>query len=265
MVEPQKFILVRYHRNNFNNVSLKYKAKWTIDNPAKSLTRWNNIQDKLFTNQIWQLQHFYPNCKIHLVTNDHELFHKDCTNHLVDGESNLILKLNVFGLLTEPAVYLDLDLLHLRPLTPEVLPKCIFNLYDCYSPEKSYFRPDIFPKILSQPLDIKPPIVQYLSHIIWINEPSKKISDAMLELHWKHFADKERMLYVGRSADGDELALSVYIKQHNLKMILNPNVGANRKQFTRIPSNEKIFMLHYTGTMQKALCIKEFQMRQSLL
>lgn len=179
-------------------ILIKYKSK---TNPA--------LQEKLFWLMTRQLRIFYPQAKINVLTDevgaDPRLIY-----HVNPIENNHMSKLQLFGLLDRPAMYLDCDLLIVRPFQTDELPLSLpFHVY------RTVTQPNW--KILPQ--------FDYPHHnngVIWIPRPSQKLTKELIDLKEKHFADKK--LYL----NNDEFVTNRYIHDMGWKMNLGTSVNIFR-------------------------------------
>lgn len=241
------FILTRYTRDTFDNAPLSEKHNVESLNMAD----WDNVQEILFKQQIKQLNKFYPNCNIHVITNNSNLkSNNNFTAHLVDWKSSHLCKLFAYGLLKEPAMYMDNDILMNRKFEEKHLP--IDNPFNFYMKSLIY---DV-QKLSSEKLPVEMDH-HFNGGIIWIPNPSVEMRDEMINLHQKYFSDRQKIMDCGRWADSDELPATLYAIKNKMKMKLSDEVSVQRKTVDLIRQYQTI---HYTGLdiETKRLCVKEY-------
>lgn len=197
------FILVRYlgSDHKYHKANEKYR-------------------DKLFVLTVLQLTKFHPNAKIHVITNTRS---ETCGNtiyhHVPDLPLDNRAKFLVFGLLDEPAMYVDDDLLFHRPFaeahTPNGSP---FNCYKVW--ERMSFQ-----AVSKVELKIKEGD-RYNNGVVWIPKPSKDIVKEMQHYQNDFFDTREKTIALGMGFPSSEYAMSYYVAAHALKMKLDKDVNA---------------------------------------
>lgn len=178
----KNFILTRYTRDNFDNAPLSEKNKIEKLN----MNDWDHVQELLFKQQIKQLKKIYPNCSIHVITNNPEIkSYKNINVHLIECNSNHLCKLFAYGLLKEPSMYIDNDIIINKKFEEKHLP--FENPFNFYMKSMPYNVQDLSPKKLPVLMDH-----HYNGGIIWIPKPSSEIRDEIIELHKKYFSDRQK-------------------------------------------------------------------------
>lgn len=246
----KNFILIRYKRRGWDNMPQYIHEKYAKMN----MDEWDEVQENLLKQQIQQIKNFYPKCNIHLITNDKSRIDSSLIIHYFpEMQSNHVSKLKIYGLINEPAMYLDNDIIINKRWNEEQLfTKNEMNLYGI---SKSYdvqsLACDKLPAQMNQ---------HYQGGVIWIKSPSKKLSDELFEIHEKYFSDKQKIKNQGRWADSDELPISLYAKKNKIEMKLDSTISVNRVTLNK--SELKNYQsIHYTGIdiEVKKLCLKEYK------
>lgn len=219
---------------------------WRPDLKKRDLNEYNIIQIKLFDQLKDQLKKIYPDSFLHVITNEKN--HKNEKNiyyHFYDFESSHILKLNMYGLINEPAMYIDSDIIILNKFKEE----------DLYTNNNfTYFNKsgNDFKHLSKKPLPCEANIL-YNAGLVWIPKPSKKITEKMYNIHYEYFEDKNNFLI------SDENASSLYVFLNNIKIDLNFNMNVPRC-FAEMNLKSKQ-SIHYTGydNKWKYLCLQEYK------
>jgi len=208
------FILVNYKHNFYQNNLLKYYQ----------------MTEQRHKFMLKQIDRLYDHYHIHVITNlnNTDEANVNITYHrILDLECNNYSKLRVFGLLTEPAMYVDNDILLTRRFAQEELVcDTPFNIFTEYN------KPNLLPKKLRS-------YTHYNTGIIWIPRPDKEISKELL------YMKKEFDIHDNGWVN-DEYPISYFIKDNNLKMSTIDAVNEYREEI----SFNQIFdfqSIHYTG------------------
>ena len=250
----RNFILTRYLRETWdNNPHHMNKACGNMD-----MQKWHEVQEMLYKQQIKQLKYLYPKATIHVLTNDEKrLKEKDVTVHYKkDMPSCHLAKLNVYGLIDEPAMYIDNDIIIVRKWNQKELETdAPFNLYRKNSQEE-----------LQKWAKEKLPVDgngYFNAGIIWIKKPSKSLVETLQEYHEKYFSDREKIINLGGWADSDELPVTLYVydKKYQMKKFKTVGVGRNQIKFDEM---KKFQSVHYGGLSQKMKCINEYNLIKSM-
>lgn len=235
----KNFITTKYTRKELGYLKDFYPS---ADNTF--LDNWNNLHERLHRHLEYQLKYFYPESHLHIITNENKLNTKKKTYYKFDFDDNHLIKLFMYGLLSEPAMYLDSDIILFRKFTEEELPKeNDFNLYN-------YVNIDL-EKLISMklPISIKK---LYNAGIVYISNPNKSLVESLFEIKNKYFCSNSCHIT-------DETCVSFYVKEKNLNMIENDQVNVYKslcmKDFYKKQS------VHYTGfyMQQKLMFFDDFK------
>jgi hypothetical protein len=235
------FILIKYKKNNdFKN----YKNKNLYNNIDYKF--YLEIQSKLFDVMIKQINYFYPKSNIHIITNEKKQKEKNNeTFHYIDFKSNHICKFYIYGLLKEPAIYLDCDIILLYKFKKEHLKKN--NKFTLYSVSKDLDLQKI--SKLKIPKEVKK---LYNAGIVYIDKPDSDIVESMFEINKKYFSDEAFILSKNEHPNNDEYAVSLYMSLNNISPCLNNEVNVPRWSLEKLEL-ENIQTLHYTGVRAKKM------------
>ena len=242
------FILVHYRRDAFDNMpEYEKKANGNID-----MVAWADIHFRLLRQQIAQIRSMYPRAKIHLITSELNVPSNVICHWSPASPKNHICKLAIYDLLDEPAMYIDSDILLLRPFEEQHLTTT--NSFNTYRSHSTYD----FRKVASKELPFHIPC-QPNAGMVWIPKPSKALAQELYEIHSDYFNDKQRFLDNNYWADNDELALAFYIQKHQIKMNEFRDVSVPRS-WPNLGDIRQYHSIHYTGieTSWKKLCLVEY-------
>lgn len=241
----ENFILIKYRKDN-------YDAPSSVKHKLPSLDKWNELQDIIFETAISRLHLFYPDSTIHIITNetnkknsDKIIFHQD------DVPTNWSTKLLVYGLLDVPAMYLDTDILLLKPFEEKHLRTAApFNLYEMTSLRNL--------QMLSKKKLEFTCKGQFNCGMIWISRPSKAIVEELQRIKKEYFNNKDLIESKKLWFHNDEYTVTYFVKKYNMKMKFFPgvNVFRDRCQFEDISSFQSV---HYASIDGKKLFLKEYK------
>ncbi len=207
----------------------------------------------MFRTMLEQLHFFYPKANIHILTNEkHKDSGKLIYHYRPDLEDNHNAKLNLYGLIDRPAMYLDTDILivkhfnrkHLKTTAP-------FNIY-----QVSHTNRDL-QSLTAQPLEFKVR-QQYNCGMIWIARPSEQIVKELKDIKKQYFNNRRKIENAGAWFNNDEHPVSYFIKKYNLRMRLFSRVNAFRYTM-RCPDIFGMQSIHYTGVNNKEMFVKEYK------
>jgi len=220
-----------------NFIMVNYTNKYEKEN----LIKYYEDTKKRQALTIKRIRQVYNNAKIHIVTDSLDDINYDVNYHYMpEIEKNNYSKLLIFGLLKEPAIYLDNDVILLRKFTEEELPfDYPFNLYAKYQEEDTK-------KVLEQGLGEG--YHHYNTGVVWIPKPSKKITDELMLL-------RDRFNIYNNGWTNDEYPISFYVHAHGFKMFESEKVNRYRNLVSKISDEQSI---HYTGKEYKKLFLKEY-------
>ena len=97
------FILIHYCRDISKRAPISIKKEF--------IERWSDLQHVLLNRQIKRIRNLYPNAKIHILTNEKINFDSKVFIHCKNFNSDHTSKFLLFGLIDEPSIYLDSDLI----------------------------------------------------------------------------------------------------------------------------------------------------------
>ena len=181
---------------------------------------------------IEQIGRVYDDYKIHVITN----VDRPSTNRVIYHYSDMVepsnyAKLRMFGLLDEPAMYMDNDIILMRKFEDKHLKTDnAFNMFQEYDVALPKGMP---PWMLEYP--------HYNSGVVWIPKPDPEITKAMFQIV-KYFPVFESGWGV------DEFPMAYFIHSFGMKMNTFPEVDAYRKS-TKVPLTE-CQTIHYAGVKE---------------
>jgi len=220
-----------------NFIMVNYTKKYE----QESLIKYYEGTRKRLLLTIKRIRQLYNESKIHIITDSLEVAIDGVYWHYMpEIEKNNYAKLFIFGLLNEPAVYLDNDVILLRRFKKEELPlDSPFNLYTQYKEEDKK-------RVLEHGLGVN--YNHYNTGVVWIPNPSRKITDELILL-------KDRFDIYNNGWTNDEYPISFYVHVHNLKMIESEKVNKYRSLVSKISNEQSI---HYTGKEWKKIFFNEY-------
>jgi hypothetical protein len=182
----ENFILVRYDKKELN----------IADKLCTQLSpRRFEIQRYLYAGCLKQIKKFYPKATIHVLTNKADSTPGVIYHVMETLPTNNLSKLQIFGLLEKPAMFIDCDVEICKLFEPHHLPTNIpFNVYKTYNDAKITFYK------------------HYNTGVVWIPNPSKTIVQELITINQQHFSDPSMWLY------NDEYPISYYIHNKRLQM-----------------------------------------------
>jgi hypothetical protein len=253
----KNFALVFYERRDFDFVPDASKVKYfgTID-----LDKWHKDQVALLKQQVKQIRSMYPNGKIHVITNLASLPVSGVFVHQKQVDSSHLMKLEIYGFIDEPVMYIDTDIIMLKRFSEHHLVDNggSFNLYVKYPTRSNYFTEHFVNKVCKQKLPASLPIDMWNCSVVHVLRPDKKISEEMKELHFAYFDNRQGILDMGRCSDSDELPTSLYSKLKSFKMAAFDDVAVNRVRLSLDSLwSKEVQSVHYSA-VQKDLCLKEY-------
>lgn len=236
-----------------NFILIKYtKHHWDIPHIKVNLESWNSHHEMMFRTMLDQLHFFYPNSTIHVLTNEKHKDEKRLVWHYrPDIEENHTTKLHLYGLLSCPAMYIDSDILLVRPFQKKhLITKHPFNLFQV-SRHGSLQR-------LTRRYIESDPGCQYNCGLIWIPQPNSLIVEEMRDLKEKHFNDKKWIEYNRAVFNNDEHPVSCFVAKYEMKMNLSKEVNTFRSKldYANIFDMQSI---HYTGVRNKKRFVVEYR------
>jgi hypothetical protein len=250
----KNFILIKFLRKDWLLPTQGPHALTT-----EQIKSYEDSQNVLLYRAIEQIKYFHPSSNIHILTNDETITFEDnkIIKHYKNETWNLLCKLQLYGLLEEPAVFIDSDIVFVKPLS---------NLEDYYKYPFYFFNRSWVEKLsfYSNNLPVENNIV-YNSGVVLINKPSQKLVAELQNLHNEYFNDVNFILSNNKIPYNDEHAPSLYALLNNYKMPIENskiNVMRNRLKKLNITLNEKNInqfqSIHYSGLVNKTLMIQEY-------
>lgn len=216
---------------------------WLPNIKTRNLLEYQEIQILLLHQLAKQIKILYPKSKLHVITNEKHEDHDNIIYHKFNFESNHLGKLYMYGLLSEPCMYLDADIIIINPFMEEELqwdqPFYFFQSFsggDIQSNTKC-------------PLPIE---INYIHNagMVWIPNPSMDVTNELFNIHEKYFYDKTAT---------DEHCCSLFYKLKNMQINKNPKINVPRLSLEK---EDVVFQqtVHYTGydIKWKKLCLQEF-------
>lgn len=219
----KNFILIKYAKSKFDR---------PVDEEMGNL--YLRSQEEIFRKMVKQLTIQYPDSYIHVLTNEKMLpVNNKMKIHKRDFEPNHLCKLLLYGLLTEPGLYLDADIIIKRKFHPHELKSSnAFRMYNSIG-RIDYSR-------FSRNLNCS--IEHYNAGAIMIAEPSEELAKEMLQIQEFFFSDKEFKMANGSWPYCDEHVASYYI--HKNKWTIEPN---NTVSLFYPTDNPDVQSVHHTG------------------
>lgn len=206
---------------------------------SSNLGNYYRDNQKRYEIIIKRLKKLYPECKIHVIT-DKKNLHNVESYIFPNLPRNNFAKLYIFGLLNEPAIYIDNDILLIKKFLPDDLKtENAFNLF------AEYRNADY--KSLSKFIKLK--YKHYNTGVVFVNKPDKNITKEMLHLSKDFLIHKNGWV-------NDEYVISYYVHKYNLNMNLSNKINKYRSdiKFNELLSYQSV---HYTGE-SKELFFKEY-------
>jgi hypothetical protein len=226
-------ILVQYER----------EKEWTTGN----LQHYYRYSWKFYDLMIKQLNRVYEKPRIHVLTNRKLEPKPNVIYHIDEGiEQSNYAKLYVFGLLDEPAMYIDNDILINRPFEAKHMPDVPFNIFQPYHSQNQHSLPE---RMRCYP--------HFNTGIIWIGQPSNVL---MHEIMFYRDLFRNYPEWVN-----DEFPISYYIMKKKLEMQLDPSVNQYREDVNTKEERDKCQSVHYTGKEFKDLLVPEYMKRWKIM
>jgi hypothetical protein len=228
-----------------NFILIKYQLTDTFDKrfTKQEIRSYLAHNDFLFFAQINRIRQLYPSSKIHVISNL-PLEETGFILHETNMPDNWTSKFQIYSLLKEPAMYLDGDVVLLRPFENKHLETK--ERFNCYT-EMTY---NYIPRITNVPNG-----KTYNAGVIWIPRPQREITQELQAIHNKFFNREGFIL-------NDEYSLGVYTQKHDMKMNLFPEVNVCSESVQDIQKTIKQAQsVHYRGVKSKEkLLTKDLRM-----
>ena len=216
----------------------------------KPLDKHIEIHEKLFWQLAKQIRVIYPKSTLHVIKNKSIPNKNGIVFHALSVPSSHMAKLEMYGLIEEPAMYIDTDVLLISKFTKQHIDVC--GPFNYYSLNNSFNDVQLHAK-KKLPIQMR---FMYNAGMVWISKPSKKSVEDMKCLHEEYFNSLEVEEKIGFQI-GDEHCASLYSLMNRIEMNLYPEINVLRRN---VQEFEKCQSVHYTGYMleNKQKCIDEF-------
>ena len=229
------FLIVQYHKEP-NAVDLYANSINRSMEPDRFETH-----KKLTSRIIYQIKSFYPRANIHVLTNETGTL--PVVYHVMkDLPLNNLCKLFIYGILDRPCMFVDSDIMLVKPFEPKhVDTDNEFLLYSSYKPEG---YSENYP--------------HYNTGVVWINKPSCRIVDELLRIN-QTYDDPYKWHY------NDEYPVSRYVFDKNMKMYQGNDVNVYRSlvcDLEHMKGFDRYQSIHYA--VPKKLLLKELVGRLKL-
>lgn len=217
----KNFITTKYYKKKLEDKNGFYQYA-----DEDFLKKWNDLHEKLHRHLQYQLKCLYPEAHLHVITNEYFQNNKKVTYHKFDFEGNHLIKLFMYDLIPEPAMYLDSDILLFRRFKDHELPNTYdFNLYNASMINFEKMIP------VKLPIQIKK---LYNAGVVYISNPNKKLTNNLFEIYEKYFKIKNCNIT-------DETCISFFIEQQKINMFESNEIN-----------------------ISKSMCMKDFFKKQSV-
>jgi len=213
----------------------------------------DDFRKKLFEILLKQLDYFYPKSIIHIITNIPGCHDSgNIIYHFLDISNNLTAKLEVYGLLKEPSIYIDWDILLMKQFSFEDIASIqpiTFYAHSGQIPLQNFSK---------KRLAIQSNFI-WNSGIVLINSPSPDIVSELKEINEVYFSDLDWLESQKFLKYNDEYALTYFVTKYKYKINESKDVNVSRYK-VKLKDIDKYQSVHYTGTRNKALIFKELSL-----
>lgn len=238
------FITVRYDRSEIDPM-----PPWL--NEPKTVDDHNDVQRLLFEQFADQIARIYPDATLHVITNVARPDHGHVVYHHFEAKANHLIKFQMYGLIDEPAMYMDCDIVIVSPFhgghTEFACPAGYFTVTrDLIDIQDAASEP--------LPGDARWPVN---AGMVWIGEPSKKIVNDLVSLHGRYFSDPDRVPY----EIADEHAATLYWSMAGVDPVRHvPGTNVPRSGLRGAGDILRQQTVHYTGyaLANKRRCLSEY-------
>jgi len=226
-----------------NFIIIKY-SKSTFDLRVDEVMGDHNIssQEFMFQKMTQQISSHYPDSYVHVLTNEKmSPVNNKMKIHKFEFAPNHCCKFLLYGLLDEPAFYLDCDIVIKRKFHQHELESSnAFRMYNSYGGTNGNV---IDYSKLSRKLTTK--TKHYNAGAIMIQEPSKEITKELQLIEETFLSDKNFILRNNLWPYNDEYATSYYIFKHKMEFEPNNTVALLKDTHNNAQS------IHHTGLNKK--------------
>lgn len=222
----KNFIILKYSKSELD---------CQVDKTMKNL--YLNSQDIMFWKMVKQLEAHYPDSYVHVLTNENMApANSKMVIHKFEFEPNHCCKFLLYGLLDEPAFYLDADIVIKRKFYQhELTSSNAFRMYNTIG-EIDYSK-------LSPKMNIF--IKNHNAGVIMIQEPNKEITKELQEIEVEFFSDKEFISKNNRWPYNDEYATSYYIFKNKMQFETNDTVALRYVTYSLALQQEEYYRTHH--------------------
>ena len=239
MESIDNFILIYFEKNDYTPDNERVKGR-----PTERRAKLIPLQKEFM---VKRLRYLYPKSTIHILTdqvvssNENQVIY-----HYQPFEKNYQAKLEVFGLLDEPAMFIDLDVLLIKKFEIDLTSAQAFNLYTAY--------PLNLDLMSSKATDITE---VYNSGVIWINQPNKNLVEELKHIQKTHFSDLQKIAVNNGVLYNDEYPITILSKRTSSEMLLINDVNVPRHRLSSFQEVAKQQSVHYNGNQNKYLMMLE--------
>lgn len=237
------FILLKYKKDSLDVPSFVSASCSTVESYLES-------QDMLFRIMVEQLRRFHPRSVIHVLTNDFSFDFKGLEIHKKPFHCDHRAKFLLYGLLDHPALYLDCDIILMRPFVLN----CMSMPINLFAVTRQFDLQTISRKTLPSPAN-----TIYNAGIVWIGSPSREMAEAVENLHDEHFSDCDFIRSRRMWPTNDEYALSLYVRKIGVDVRLSSTINVHRNKLDNIQNAGRLQSIHYTGLHLKRAFFNDYK------
>lgn len=223
------FILIYYEKDKLNHFELKRHEKY---NPNLPIDFRLKIHKNLINLCIKRIKDLYPKATIHLIT-DKKRNWTNVIEHVFDNMNDHTAKFAMYGLLNDPAMYIDSDVLLVKPFSKKHLDiDSPINPYDFNHINTFIWNGEVYN--------------HYHSGVVYVKNPSQAMQKEIEYLYNVAFKDTD--ILDGKSIN-DEYAMSMFISKRKLNITIFPgevNVMYHER-FNDLKEMMKCQSIHYVG------------------
>lgn len=253
----QNFVTILYERDDDVPGGI-LPPPW-LDCPPKSTVLHNRLQRQLFMQLSEQLAFLYPEATLHVMTDLDIAVPDNVVRHYRKFPHEHLAKLELFGLLDVPAMYLDTDILLLsRFSAADLRSTCPYVMYSANHSFSWTERRGLRPALREHFTTTPPLVLPYLYNggIVWIREPSRQLVDTLRDLCATYFDPQQIQSRFGFRIS-DEHALTLLAFQQDWRMPECPHINVPWTSWARMPKAQTV---HYSGwhLTSKQQCLADF-------
>lgn len=236
----KNFIMIYYERDRLTEFEKVNHQRYNSDKPKDFRL---NVHRRLIELSKSRIRELYPKSEIHLIV-DKKYNFEGVTEHVFEDMSpEHTSKLLMYNLLDEPAMYMDSDVLLVKPFDKSHIEvESPINPYNLNHRKVFDWNGQKYP--------------YYSASVVYVSQPSEKIQREIQELHEKEFLYIKGTLGIKGgthplTSTNDEFSMSLYINQQGWEIKLFPdevNVGRIRAaKEGGLPRIMKCQSVHYSG------------------